>query len=370
MFATILLTIAHLIAIVAGILLIFVTLESTIHTLIVPRAISSPLIRWYYTLLIRIFRLRIKLARRNTYKLRDRVMSLYAPVSLFLLPFAWLTLVMFGYALVYWGLAYGNPWQSLILSGSSLLTLGSIVIPTDNYIISLLMFTEAMMGMVLVALLIAYLPTMYSAFAERERLVMKLATPAGVPPSPVTMIIRLYHLGDLSRDLRSIWGNWRDWFTSIDESHTTYAPLVFFRSSKPEQSWITSAGVVLDTAALVNALVDVPHDTRADLCIRSGYVALRDIADFFDIAYDPDPRPDAPISISRQEFDAVCDELEAEGIPLRADRGQAWRDFAGWRVNYDTVLLQLAALTMAPYAMWVSDRSMPNLPPRNLVHPR
>jgi hypothetical protein len=45
-------------------------------------------------------------------------------------------------------------------------------------------------------------------------------------------------------------------------------------------------------------------------------------------------------------------------VPLKADLEQAWRDFAGWRVNYDRVLLSLASLTMAPYAPWSSDRSM------------
>ena len=41
-------------------------------------------------------------------------------------------------------------------------------------------------------------------------------------------------------------------------------------------------------------------------------------------------------------------------MPLKADLEQAWRDFAGWRVNYDRVLLALAALTMAPDAPWSS----------------
>jgi hypothetical protein len=46
-------------------------------------------------------------------------------------------------------------------------------------------------------------------------------------------------------------------------------------------------------------------------------------------------------------------------VPVKADREQAWRDFAGWRVNYDGVLLALCALVMAPYAPWSSDRSPP-----------
>jgi len=84
---------------------------------------------------------------------------------------------------------------------------------------------------------------------------------------------------------------------------------------------------------------------------------LREVAGFFGFDYDDDPAPDDPISIARDEFDELCAALEAVGVPLKADRDQAWRDFSGWRVNYDRVLLTLAAFVMAPYAPWVSDRS-------------
>jgi hypothetical protein len=85
---------------------------------------------------------------------------------------------------------------------------------------------------------------------------------------------------------------------------------------------------------------------------------LRRIAEFFHIEYNAKPQPTDPISLSRVEFDAAYDELAQNGVPLIADRDQAWRDFSGWRVNYDTVLLALAAMTMAPYAPWSSDRSL------------
>jgi hypothetical protein len=74
--------------------------------------------------------------------------------------------------------------------------------------------------------------------------------------------------------------------------------------------------------------------------------------------FDTNPSPDDPISIDASEFYEAYEQLAREGVPLRADREQAWRDFKGWRVNYDTVLLGLAGLTMAPYAQWISDRSL------------
>jgi len=36
---------------------------------------------------------------------------------------------------------------------------------------------------------------------------------------------------------------------------------------------------------------------------------------------------------------------------------QTWRDFAGWRVNYDTVLRALCSIAMAPPAAWSFDRT-------------
>ena len=53
----------------------------------------------------------------------------------------------------------------------------------------------------------------------------------------------------------------------------------------------------------------------------------------------------------------MCDELRPPICRSSADRDQAWRDFAGWRVNYDTVLLSLASMVTAPYAKWSSDHA-------------
>jgi hypothetical protein len=224
-------------------------------------------------------------------------------------------------------------------------------------------FSEAALGLILIALLIAYLPTMYSAFSRRELAVTLLEVRAGHPPSAVTLLTRFQRLGSLT-ELHDMWATWEVWFADLEETHTSLAALNYFRSPRSGRSWVTAAGIILDTAALYASSLDLPRDAQADLSIRSGYLALRHICDFFRIPYDADPKADDPISITRAEFDDALDELAEAGVPIRADRDQAWRDYAGWRVNYDTPLLALAALTMAPYAPWVSDRSLqPRLSP-------
>jgi hypothetical protein len=206
-------------------------------------------------------------------------------------------------------------------------------------------------------MVITYLPTIYGAWSRREQAVALLEVRAGSPPSAWEMIIRIHRIRGLDR-MDEIWPSWETWFIDLEESHTSLASLGFFRSPQPQRSWVTAAGVILDVAALLSSAVDVPRDPQRQLALRAGYIALRRIAALFRLPFNPNPAPTDPISIAPEEFFAVYDELAAAGVPMRPDREQAWRDFAGWRVNYDAVLLQLATLTMAPYAPWISDRSL------------
>jgi hypothetical protein len=346
--------IARVALVVFGALIVFYTLASAVRTFVLPRSDNVALTRYIARVLQRLFALRLRHA--ETYEQRDRVMAYYAPVLLLTLPVAWLVMVMSGYTLMFYALTDLNLYEAWRLSGSSLLTLGFALHDTGPALI--LEFSEAMIGMILTALLIGYLPTMYSAFSQREAQVSKLVVRAGSPPSPVEMIARIHRQRGLDY-MPELMAEWETWFVYVEESHTSLAALVFFRSPMPNQSWVTAAGVVLDTAALYLAAVQHENTVQVPLTIRAGFIALRRIADFFFIKYNPNPKPTDPISITREEFDAAYNELMAQGIPLKPDREQAWHDYAGWRVNYDVPLLALASLTMAPYAMWVSDRSLP-----------
>lgn len=337
-----------------GLAIVLYTLLSAIRTFVLPRGDNVWLTRMIFRAVSRLFRWRARKA--TTYEQRDRVMAMYAPITLLLMPVVWLILILLGYTCMFWAIGVESWYAALKISGSSLLTLGAFTI--DTLPATILEFSEATIGLGLVALLISYLPTMYAAFSKRETLVTLLEVRADSPPSAVTLITRAHNIRGLDY-LKELWIQWETWFSEIDETHTSLAALNFFRSPQPNRSWITAAGTILDAASLVYSVVDIPRTPESQLCIRAGYVALRHICDFFRIPYDPDPHyPGHPISITRQEFDEVCAQLEQAGVPLLADRDQAWSDYAGWRVNYDTVLLELADILMAPYAAWISDRGL------------
>ncbi|MDQ3570690.1 MAG: hypothetical protein M3396_08755 [Actinomycetota bacterium] len=346
-----------------GLVLVLGTLASAVRTMVVPRALPGIIARFVFASVRQV--LRALGGRSQSYERRDRVMAYFAPLGLLLLPGAWLTLALAGYSCMYWGLGSAS-WRSAFnLSGSSLLTLGTA---SSGALPELaLSFTEAMCGVGLLALLITYLPSQYTTFNRREVAVALLEVRAGTPPSGPNMIER-YHRINWDGGLTQVWKDWETWFADLEESHTSLPALSFFRSPQPERSWVTAAGAVLDAASLRASTVEGPRDPEAELCVRAGYVALRRIADFFAIPHDPDPAPHDPISVSKEEFHAVCERLERVGVALKADRDRAWRDFAGWRVNYDRVLVELAGLTMAPQAPWSSDRAPAGRRPRLFSH--
>jgi len=345
---------------VLGALLVIATVLSAIRTFVLPR--SAPVKLSRYVFRASRFCFSLWTHRATTYEERDRVMALYAPITLLILPAVWLTIVQIGYMAMFWAVGVDSLRLAFEVSGSSLLTLGFAKV--EGLPATLLSFSEATLGLVLVALLIAYLPTMYSAFSRRELAVTMLEVRAGSPPSAIEMFARFQRLGRFD-ELHTLMVSWEAWFADLEESHTSLSALIFFRSPQPDHSWVTAAGAILDSAALAVSTLDIPRDVQVDLCIRAGYLALRRISDFFRISYNPTPALDDPISISREEFDTAYDQLAAAGVPLKPDRDQCWRAFRGWRVNYDTVLLALARLTMAPYAPWSSDRSL--VPRRSLL---
>ena len=337
-----------------GVVAAAATLMSALRTVVLPRASQG----WIPGLTMRATRLLFSARARHhdDYRQRDVLMAMLAPVALLTMLISWLTVTVAAYSLIFFTVTSKSIATSIELSGSSIVTLGTV---SDNrFWPSVLGDSEAGVGLLIVALVISYLPSIYSAFTRRETGVTLLEMRAGNPPSATTMLVRYRRIEEgMTAEITELWRQWEQWFADIEESHTTFPILVFFRSPHGDRSWITAAGTLLDGAALWTSAVEHPTDPYAQLCLRSGFLALRKIADAFGLSYDRDPEPDDAITISRAEWDLAIDELQKGGVKTVADLDVAWAKWKGWRVNYDTVLLDLARLIEAPPAAWVSDRS-------------
>ena len=337
------------VALLASVVLVR-TLVSAVRSFVVPRDEPTALTRLVFLAMRPPF---LAVARRRDHAAGHRIMRAYAPSALLVMPVIWIFMTWLCFGGLHWALDHDSWKRALEVSGSAVTSLGTY--PSHTFPGDVLSFGEAAIGLGLVALLITYLPTIYAAYQRREREVALLSVRAGTPPSAVGMIVRFQIIGFLAQT-EEIWSGWEQWFVDVEESHTSMGSLVHFRSGLPDHSWITASGAVLDAAGMLLSAIDVPYEPRAALCIRSGWLALRHVADFFDIPYDPDPKPTDPIAVTREEFEEALEQLASRDVPLKPDRDQAWRDFNGWRVNYDAVLLALCALVWAPSAPWSGDR--------------
>ena len=345
-------TALRLAVLLAGIVVLVADAYSVLTVLIVPRAASSRLA--YPMVLARgLFRRVATLAR--TYATQDRILALSEPVALIVLLTTWLTMAVLGFTLVNWGIGSQPFVEAFSEAGSSVFTLGFTLSHTEGS--RVVDFVAAGTGMVLVALQIAYLPTLYAAYNRRETLVTLLESRAGSPAWGPELLIRHQLVGTVD-NLANLFAEWERWAADVAESHSTYPSLLYLRSPRSTNSWIVSLVAVMDAAALLLAIDPEGAPIEARMCIRMGFTCLRDIARATRIPYDPDPQPEDPLVMTRAQFDDARDRLLASGFPTSRTADEAWAHFRGWRVNYEAVGYAIAYRFNAPPAMWSGPRQL------------
>ena len=226
---------------------------------------------------------------------------------------------------------------------------------------SVIVFLAAATGLVIVTLQIAYLPTLYSAFNRRETEVALLNARAGVPSWGPELLARThYALGSGMSTLATmpdLYAQWERWAADIAESHTTYLPLVRFRSPGPLSSWVTALLAVLDSAALFLALSPGKAPVvPARLCLRGGFQCFKRIAQAMGIQVPEEPGPEDRISLTYEEFLDAITRMREVGFPIEREPADAWADFAGWRINYEQAAYAVAAAVDAVPALWSGPR--------------
>lgn len=338
-------------ALVAGLALVLGTAASAVVTLVVPRGSVSRLRRLVSRGTRRVFLAVAGL--RPTYEGRDRVLELLGPAMLLALLLTWLLVLLVGYSLLFVAAGHVTFADGLRASGSSMFTLGYVAARGTGA--TAVSFAAAASGIGVVALQISYLPTIYGAFNRRETLVTLLESRAGSPAWGPELLWR--HQGvQIVDSLPALYAEWEAWAADVAETHTTYPVLVHFRSPHPYRSWVVALLAVMDSAALYLALAPSRAPSEARLCLRMGFVALREIARTLGLAFDPDPMPDAPADLTFEEFAQGVALVAGAGFPVERSAAQAWPDFRGWRVNYESVVYALADVTVAPAALWSGPR--------------
>ncbi|MCU1321879.1 MAG: hypothetical protein JWM43_1528 [Acidobacteriaceae bacterium] len=299
-------------------------------------------------------------------KIREQVYSVYGPLSLLLLLVLWGVLLILGFACFFFAL--GSPFSDalhgpgtgivgrfatdLYVSGTTIFTLGlGDVVPKALTARALIIF-ESGVGLGFVALVIGYVPVLYQAFSRREVSVALLDARAGSPPTAAELLQRHgFEGGD--KELSSLLVEWERWSAEILESHISYPLLCFYRSQHDNQSWLSALVAILDSCALLIAIVEGTPMRQAQLTFAMARHALVDLGHVFHLEK-RSLRASGEDRLPPEEFSRLCEALGDISLRMCGDPASAAR-LHTIRELYEPHARALSDYLKMPLPTWIPE---------------
>ena len=341
------------ISIIVGIVLIASILLDAFETVALPRRVTRQfrLTAWFYR---RTWIPWSRAARRiQNVARREAFLGYFGPLSLIFLLVFWALNLILGYAILQYGAGGhvhlanqpANFWTVLYMSGETFFTLGLGDVTPTTAPARVLTVLESGMGFAFLAVVIGYLPTIYSAFSRREIEISLLDARAGSPPTAAELLSRFGNCPEQTL-LDDILRGWERWAGEILESHLSYPVLSFFRSQHNNQSWLGALTTMLDSSALVIAGVDAVRVEQAKLTFAAARHAVVDLAQVVNARYNPSD----PDRLPAEEMARLRTGLATRGIKLR-EGPEAEQKLTDLRKMYE------------PYAQAIARTLFISLPP-------
>jgi hypothetical protein len=321
----------HIFLLLLGLFLFGAVLLDSFQTIILPR---RPVVRFRLTSLFFLvtwfaWTQVVHLVRDR--KRREQYYSFYGPLSLLMLFVMWAISLVAAFAFIYFGLhapftdplhpvtALGHLRTCFYVSGSTLFTLGLGDVIPANHITRFFIVTEAGTGLGFIALVIGYVPVLYSAFSAREMEVALLDARAGSPPTAGELLLRhRFKGGDAA--LNKLLAEWERWSATMLETHISYPILCYYRSQHDNQSWLSALTAILDTCALLITSVESPVQRQAQLTFAVGRHVLVDIGHVFHREKAERKLSALPLTrLKDEEFARLCDLLGHAGVSFCSD---------------------------------------------------
>lgn len=392
----------------AGLFLLGATTLSLMRTVVIPRALRSIISDAVAKVVVGIATGVSRM--RRSYPKRDGILAWTGPTIIIGQLITWLLLYLLAYGLLIYGVSGEDFGESLRQAGSSLFTLGFAAVNTETQ--TIIDFMAAATGPIVIALLIGFLPTIYSTYLEREVDITMLSAMGGEPAWGPELLSRMA-MGGTAAELPPTFMEWAKWSTRLRLTHVTYPVLVYVRSARAMRHYVISLLAVMDAAALKLALTTkLPRKEAFTLLLeggqtfevlyvflfqkrslrarlpftgrfngqsrRSGLVAKRlpgwnDHMIAIHVASDMDAvqsldgdavralerGEQRPLIITRADFDHAVDVMKRSGFPVERDLDEAWDLFRVARSRYEFAALEICRKLDVTPAPWSGGRTIP-----------
>jgi hypothetical protein len=346
----------EVLAVVLGVVLVITALADMLNTLVTTQTSQA---RWWLT--NQIYRRSWGLVRWTAHRLSDeriadRLLATFAPLSVLLLLTAWVAQQILGFGLIWWGLGgvsgANSLGDALYYSGVVYFTLGfGEVVPTD-LVPRFGALAEAFAGVLTTAMVIGYLPAMYSAYSERERKLMTLDAGTSERITPTALVIARSPSADPD-ELVDFFDGWEDWVAGLIETHSSFPMLMLFRSQHRGQHWVTALGLLSD-AALQCQMIRGAENRAPYWMFRRSVRLFRMLTDGADLSEYRKRFDEVYASDQNQMWTDLYAELEAHGFDLLPQHVARLRTIE-LRREFDARLEFLIDELMAPRGFWGHD---------------
>jgi hypothetical protein len=352
-------------AIIFGAIIIFVVLQDAFETVVLPRRVTRQfkLTAWFLRrtwIPWRKFAAHIRIP-----SWQQNFLGYFGPLSLIMLLAFWAVSLIFGFALLQYGIGgheqLGNEpltlGRILYHSGETFFTLGyGDIVPTSS-LARALSVLEAGMGFAFLGVVIGYLPVVYGSFSRREIQISMLDARAGSPPTAVELLVRLAGKSENSGIdqvvLDGCLRDWERWAGELLESHISYPVLSFFRSQHSNQSWLGALMTMLDVTSLLTTGIEGIHSGQARVTFAMARHAAVDLAQVVNARYDPT----AAERLTDAGFDSLRETLAAAGLKLRTG-DEARQKLDKLRSMYEPYLHGMARNLMVALPPWQHPAKM------------
>lgn len=364
----------HVTALLAGSILLAFVLLDAFQTIILPRRPVGRfritrlffLATWYpWTVMVGLLP-----ARRS----REQFYSAYGPLALLVLFIVWALLLILAYGLIFLGLraAFIDPTHPtslmevlrscLYVSGTTLFTLGLGDVQPNGHVARTLIVMEAGSGLGFVALVIGYVPVLYTAFSNREISVALLDARAGSPPTAGELLTRHSFSGG-HEALTGLLSEWERWAAGMLETHISYPILCYYRSQHDNQSWLSALTAILDTCSLLITTVEGPSTRQAQLTFAVARHVLVDLGHVFRLeAKEQRYRESLSVRLSDDEFGELCALLGGSGFSLCSSSDTRSR-LSAIRKLYEPHAQAMAEYLHLDLPLWVPPAPNPEKKP-------
>ena len=346
----------HIFAVISGIFVISAVLLDAFETVVLPRRvrrqfrITNLFYRYTWVPWARLASHITSQTRRETF------LGYFGPLSMIALLAVWAAGLIFGFALLQFGagehLFLGNQQINFGLllyhSGETFFTLGYGDITPAASVSRALSVCEAGMGFGFLAVVIGYLPTLYTAFSRREIEISLLDARAGSPPTATELLLRTTTSADGSLD--SLFRDWERWAAEVLESHLSYPVLSFYRSQHSNQSWLGALTIILDATVLVIAGIEGVRKEQARATFKVARHAVVDLAQVVYARYNPD----APERLTPETFQKIAAKLAESGLRVQQtpESEQKLREL---RMLYEPYVIGIARNLFISLPPWLRE---------------